>query len=529
MAITPVEVRRRPSMALFAILGMALVIGSYLFVAFLAAGCVYLPYIVFSRAGADSGHGLDVLMLLFGIIIAATMLWSLIPRRAKFTAPGLLLDRSSYPRLFAEIDSIAAALNEPVPRDVYLIGDANAFVADRGGIMGFGSRRIMGLGLPLLSTLTVSQFRAVLAHEFAHYYGGDTSLGPWVYRTKTSIVRIFENVGSVRPLARIAVLGVMYIVVTTLLKWYFVSFLRISNFVSRRQEYRADELASHVAGRQNLVDGLQALHRVAAAWPTYWKQEVQPVLSRGSLVAIGDGLARFMAVPGVSEAVGKSLETRLREEKTRPYDSHPPLRDRIAAAQKLPDCCAPQDLQTASCLVENLRDTEIRFVEGRMDDIRPGSLKYVPWDDVATRVTVPGWQQFVSEYSEPLRGVTPESFPDQVPKLREIGARIRDPKGMLLSPEQRTARAGGLFAAALALAMIRSGWELQIGPGLFRMSCGSQEFNPFLSFNQLMSNKLSREAWAARCQELGLSKLVLLPSSPSESKAEPSAQAELFT
>ncbi len=527
MVLPAVEIPRRRSMALFAILGIALVIGSYLFLALLAASCVYLPYIIFSRA--QSEHGWDVLILLFGIVIAATMLWSVIPRREEFAAPGLLLDRSSHPRLFAEIDSIASALSESVPRDVYLIGEANAFVADRGGIVGLGSRRIMGLGLPLLSTMTVSQIRAVLAHEFAHYYGGDTSVGPWVYRTKASFVRVFENVGSVGKLARVAVLGVMYVVVTTLLKWYFVGFLRISNFVSRRQEYRADELACLLAGRRNLIDGLQALHRAAAVWPTYWKQEVRPALSMGSLVALGDGLTRFMAVPHISEAIGRSLETRLREEKTKPYDTHPPLRDRIAAAQKLPEGPALQDSQPATCLLENLRNAEILFAENYVDDIRPGSLTYVPWDEVASRVTIPGWQQFVSEYSEPLRGVTAQSLPNQVPKLREIGSRIRDPKGMLLSPDQRTARAGGLFAAALALAMIRIGWKLQVSPGMFRMSSGNHEFNPFLAVNQLMTNKLSPEAWTARCQELGLSQLVLLPSSPSEHKPEPSPQAELFS
>jgi heat shock protein HtpX len=525
MPLPRVEIPRRPSMAFFAILAIIMVIGSYLFVALLAAGSVYLPYIIFSRARSE--HGWDVLILLFGILIAATMLWSLIPRREAFTAPGLLLERSRHPRLFAEIESIAAALNEPVPRDVYLIGDANAFVADRGGVMGFGTLRTMGLGLPLLSTMTVSQFRAVLAHEFAHYYGGDTSLGPWVYRTKASIVRIFENIGSVGRLARIAVLAAMYMAVTTLLKWYFVSFLRISNFVSRKQEYRADELACIVAGRQNLIDGLQALHRAAAVWPTYWKQEVQPVLNMGSLVAIGDGFTRFMATPQISEGLSKSLERRLREEKTRPYDTHPPLRDRIVAAQKLPDGSALQDSRTASCLLDDLRDAEISFVENRMDDIRPGSLKYVSWDDVAIRVTIPGWQQFVSEYSEPLRGVTAESLPDEVPKLREIGSRIRDPKGVLLSPDQRTARAAGLFAAALALAMIRSGWELQVGPGLFRMSRGDREFNPFLAVNQLMAKKLSRVAWTVLCQDLGLSQLVLLPSSSAEQNPAPSPQTEI--
>lgn len=527
MALPAVKIRRRHSILLFAILGIVLVIGSYLFVAFLAASCVYLPYIIFSRAASE--HGWDVLILIFGIVIAATMLWSLIPRRQEFTAPGVLLDRSAHPRLFAEIDSIAAILNEPAPRDVYLIGEANAFVADRGGILGFGSHRIMGLGLPLLSTMTVSQIRALLAHEFAHYYGGDTSVGPWVYRTKASFVRVFQNVGSVRPLARIAVLGAMYMLVTMLLKWYFVGFLRFSNFVSRRQEYRADELACIVAGRQNLIDGLQAMHRTAAVWPVYWKQEVQPVLRMGSLVALGDGLVRFMAVPNISAAIEKSLETRLREEKTKPYDTHPPLRDRIAAAQQLPEGSPSENSAPATCLLENLRNAEILFAENRADDIRPGSLKYVSWDEVALLVTVPGWQQFVSEYSEPLRGLTAESLPDQVPKLREIGSRIRDPKGMLLSPDQRTARAAGLFAAALALAMIRVGWELQVGPGMLRLSKGNHELDPFLAVNQLMTNRLSPETWTARCHELGLSQLTLLPTSRSEHTQESSTQAELFS
>ena len=204
-------------MAFFAILAIVMVVGSYLFIALLAVSCVYLPYLVLAKS--ESAPGQVVLLFLFGIVIAGAMLWSLVPRRDKFEAPGMLLDRNAYPRLFSEIDSIAAALNEPVPREVYLIGEVNAFVADRGGMLGFGSRRIMGLGLPLLSTMTVSQFRAVLAHEFAHYYGGDTSLGPWVYRTKSSIVRVFENIGSVGKIARIAILGLMYMFVATLLKW----------------------------------------------------------------------------------------------------------------------------------------------------------------------------------------------------------------------------------------------------------------------------------------------------------------------
>jgi len=525
MSVPKVEIRRRPSMAFFAIFAMVMVVFSYVFVVLLAGACVYLPYLILFNSGSFSPQVL--LLFLFGIVIAATMLWSLIPRRDKFEPPGMLLDRATQPRLFAELESIAAALDEPLPSEVYLIGAPNAFVADRGGVMGIGSRRIMGLGLPLLSLLTVSQFRAVLAHEFAHYYGGDTSLGPWVYKTKSSIVRIFENIGSVGELARIAILGLMYMAVAMLLKGYFITFLRAINLVSRRQEYRADELACHVAGRQNLIDGLQSIHRAAVAWPSYWNNEVAPPLDDGRLVAVGEGFVRFVSAPQVSAALSKSLSQRMQEEKTQPYDTHPPLRDRIAAAQKLPDSAAVADARPASSLVENLPATEVKFVEDRVPDLLPGSLNYVGWDHVAVRVTIPSWQSFVTEYSEPLKGVSAESIPDHVVKFREIGSRIRDPKGMLLDPGQRTARAGGLFAAALALAMIRSGWELQVQPAIFRIRRGEQEFNPFDAVNQLMAGKLSRDAWVARCHELGISPLLLHPESGTGVASE-TAQAKLF-
>ena len=131
---------------------------------------------------------------LFGIVIAGILLWSVLPRTDKFNPPGLRLPRSSQPHLFAKIDEIALMLDEPLPHEVYLIGEVGARVADRGGFVGFGGRRVMGVGLPLLSILNVSQFRGVTAHEFAHYYAGDTRLGPWIYKTRTAIVRSFQNI-----------------------------------------------------------------------------------------------------------------------------------------------------------------------------------------------------------------------------------------------------------------------------------------------------------------------------------------------
>jgi heat shock protein HtpX len=86
-----------------------------------------------------------------------------------------------------------------MPKEVYLIAEVNAWVAQRGGILGVGSRRVVGLGLPLMRILSVAQLRAVLAHEFGHYYGGDTRLGPLVYSMRSAIGRTFYNLAPPLP------------------------------------------------------------------------------------------------------------------------------------------------------------------------------------------------------------------------------------------------------------------------------------------------------------------------------------------
>ena len=322
-ASTDQKIAPRRSVALFALLAVAMVVVSYVLIVLLAVAFVFLPYLAFTNMEhppAQLG-----LLVLGGIVVVATLLWSLIPRRETFEAPGLLLDAAAHPRLFAELNAIAAALNEPLPREVYLIGQVNAFVADRGEVLGFGSRRIMVIGLPLLFTLTVSEMRAVLAHEFAHYYSGDTKMGPWVYKTQSAMIRAFQNIASLRELGRIAVLQFVNLVATFILKWCFIFFLRVTNFVSRRKEYRADELACLVAGAEPMVQGLRKIHGASMAWAPYWNSEVAPVLDQGCKPAIADGFPRFLAAPQIEVQVTKGIEREIAEGKSGPFDTHPPL------------------------------------------------------------------------------------------------------------------------------------------------------------------------------------------------------------
>jgi heat shock protein HtpX len=194
-------------------------------------------------------------------MVALTILWSLFPRKDDFAPPGHLLRSTEHPKLFEEIANIAQSLDEPMPAQVYLTGDMNAWVAERGGTAGFGSRRVMGLGLPLLRVLSTDEFRAVLAHEFGHYYGGDTRLGPWVYTARSSMVRtlvaLTSDSGPVSLLENVRWMHAVQELALLLLEAYWNLFLRVTQLVSRRQESRADELACHVADARSLRRGLE--------------------------------------------------------------------------------------------------------------------------------------------------------------------------------------------------------------------------------------------------------------------------------
>jgi heat shock protein HtpX len=517
MPVTKPNIAPRRSVALFALLAVGMAVFSYALIILLAFACVYLPYLILTSTGTANTQ--LFLLQLGGIAVAGAILWALLPRRDKPEAPGLLLERTEHPRLFGELDAIASALNEPLPGEVYLIGEVNAFVADRGGILGFGRRRVMSIGLPLLSSLTIPEIRAVLAHEFAHYYGGDTRMGPWVYKTQCAMIRAFQNMGSLGQVGRIAALQVVNLVVSFVLKWYFIFFLRVSNFLSRKKEYRADELACLVAGREPLVQGLRKIHGAGMAWGAYWNSEVVPVLNLGYLPAIGDGFSRFLAAPQIAGQLAVGIEKEIAEGKTKPYDTHPPLRERIAAVEKLGLTPSEESDVLALYLLDRPQEVEQRFLECANPRLAKDSLKHVGWDEIGRSVTVPSWEQAIAEYGSLLSGITAGSLPEATKKLQQMGAKIRDPKGQLLTPLERAQRAGHLLGVALGLAMLQHGWELEAQPGSFFLHRGTERVNAVSLVEELLEGKASPEEWAKTCAELGITDLALVAAPDADAKA----------
>jgi Zn-dependent protease with chaperone function len=265
-----------PSLVGRALLAVLLMIGFYLLAVAIACGLLYIPY-----AEVVYAQRLHFKLALVCLLGALAILWSVIPRVDKFKAPGPQLTRERHPQLFSELDEVAKSVDQAMPEEVYLVPDVNARVMQRGGIMGVCSRRVMGLGLPLMRMLTRSQFRAVLAHEFGHYHGGDTKLGPWIYKTRGAIGRTLQSLGE----------GSWFQIPFLL---YSRMFLRVTHAVSRRQEFVADELAARVIGSKPLIGGLRTVHTVAPAFNAYWVNECAPILNAGFHPPLTEGFQRFV-------------------------------------------------------------------------------------------------------------------------------------------------------------------------------------------------------------------------------------------
>jgi heat shock protein HtpX len=466
-----------------ALLAVALTIGFYVLALGLIAGLVAILFI-------PDVPGRVIGFCIFGAILIAV---AIIPRPSRFAPPGPLLNPAGQPRLFATLEEVARAVGEPMPAEVYITPEVNAGVLQR------GRRRVMVIGLPLMQIMTVSQMRAVLAHEFGHYYGGDTKLGPWVYKTRETIERTLRTVSRQGALLQLPFL------------WYGRLFLRVSQAVSRQQELAADQLAARTVGARPMIDGLRNLARGSLAFDTYWRQEVVPLVEAGFQPPVAEGFTRFMAEPVVMKDVAAAAAKRLAEARADPYDSHPPDAERIAALEPLPPGPDYGAEPMAVTLVDGVDLIESVLLLGIL---RPGlQLRSIGWADTGTVALLPGLRERVRRQAGLVGDYTIGWLPELLKYADRLGMSEAKAAGAAVGPEQARSLGVGLAGAALANALAQNGWSAESLPGRpIVMRRGEDSLEPFAEVNRLARGELDVDAWQRRCWELGIRDLGLMPA-----------------
>jgi Zn-dependent protease with chaperone function len=184
-----------------------------------------------------------------------------------------------HPRLFAFIRRVCADTGAPLPHRVYLDPNVNAAVFYNSSVVSlvWPTRKNLLIGLGLVNVLNLSEFKAVLAHEFGHFGQRSMKVGPYVYvanRIMTDIVygrdKLDELLAVWRQLdLRVSWLawgfsGVLWLL-RQLLAGSFKAINALHSSLSRQMEFNADLVAVSVSGSDALVNGLSRLDFAGAS------------------------------------------------------------------------------------------------------------------------------------------------------------------------------------------------------------------------------------------------------------------------
>lgn len=184
------------------------------------------------------------------------------------------------PLLFDFLHRLADEAGAPRPHRVFLSGEVNAAVfydvSFKNLILPTHKNLVIGLGL--VNVLTLSELKAVLAHEFGHFAQRSMAVGRWIYMAQqvashTVYARDWLD-GFLRGLSymdfRIAWVGwLMRLVIwaiRSIMDTAFGLVVMAQRALSREMEFHADLVAVSLTGSDALVHALHRLQAADEAW-----------------------------------------------------------------------------------------------------------------------------------------------------------------------------------------------------------------------------------------------------------------------
>ncbi|MBW8687945.1 M48 family metallopeptidase [Chitinophaga rhizophila] len=256
--------------------------------------CVWTGSLIMLHA---SGQGIiGILMWIAGAgillsgIVQALFIALFLFNRHKTTVPyRTVITAKDQPVLFDFIHKLVQQTNTPAPRKVFLVPDVNAVVFHSPGGLGLFSDadKNLVIGLGMVNSLNISEFKMVLAHEFGHFTQRSMKLVLHVYTINKIIYNIlYENRGwrdaiiwlSNKGMAA-ALISRGFLLIAASLHFLFRQMHDLINRqymrLSREMEFNADDVAVAICGSDTAVSAM----RRAEMSNTCFQQLLQKVIT----------------------------------------------------------------------------------------------------------------------------------------------------------------------------------------------------------------------------------------------------------
>ena len=263
---------------------------------------------------------------------------------------GMPLSRSEGRALYDFVEEIRRAVDAPPVDSITITGGFQASAAVYSPPWRLGRRRTLVLGLPVLTTLSKAELRAVVAHELAHFSRAYDPFAAWVYRTRSSWFGLRASLDR-----RLATPVYVYWII----QWYVPRLNAASAAVARRQELAADRVAAKVGGSRAAADALVVFESGARfADDTHWPQ----IQTSHETAAEPPGPYSQMLTWNARIISTDALDALFACE-TEPEDTHPSLRERFARLEE-PVRMPPAAVCSAG---EEILGAELGKLAGRLD------------------------------------------------------------------------------------------------------------------------------------------------------------------
>ncbi|RAJ83637.1 Zn-dependent protease with chaperone function [Chitinophaga dinghuensis] len=303
----------------------------------------------------SSGQGILLTLLLGLAALAGLMLYFLIAKICRRTPPtGMIITEDEHPQLYAFIRQLAADAGVPAPAKIFLNPEMNAAVRYSGGYLSplFRNAKDLHIGLGLVNSLNLGEFKAVIAHEMGHFTQRSMRIGGYVgilnkvlyvmlyeYRLKMPVkTSTHSNIDAFFQLLREKGWRLMEML---LIPVYRIINKRYSR-LSLEMEYQADLVSLSLAGSRNLIHALRRLTFASMVTPTLTKQieklhqqgrQLQNMFVIQTLLAESEaqqlGLSLEAGLPVIADA-GAVLEKRLQLQDV--WATHPTMEERVSRA-----------------------------------------------------------------------------------------------------------------------------------------------------------------------------------------------------
>lgn len=176
-----------------------------------------------------------------------------------------------YPDLFSFIRKVTRETKTKMPKKVYLSSDVNACVFYDSSFLSmfFPVKKNLNIGLGLVNCVNMSEFKAVIAHEFGHFSQHSMKLGSYVYNINKILYNLlFDNESYANTItswanasgyflifARITIFIVQGI--QSILRKTYIIVNKTNLGLSRQMEHHADTISAFVAGPNHVVSSLK--------------------------------------------------------------------------------------------------------------------------------------------------------------------------------------------------------------------------------------------------------------------------------